>query len=116
MKYITILFALLGLYWTISSLTQQGIPLLIIPGILCLFMSISLNISEFNRFSNKLLFPLLLYNLVLTFYQSYASLTVLSSRFITLEIGIFVLNFVFTLLLTYVLLQSFRKSNRIDIS
>ena len=116
-KSITILFAIIGIYWIVSSLTQQGSPLLFIPGILSLIVACSqLPItSKINQYAEKLFLPVLLYNLVLTFYQVYFSSFALLSRIIGIELGIFILNLIFTLSLIYLLLQTLRRA-RIDIS
>ena len=117
-KSITVLFAIIGIYWIVSSLTQQGAPLLFIPGILSLIVACSqlpITSTKINKYTKKLFLPVLLYNLVLTSYQVYFSFFALSSRIIGIELGIFILNLIFTLSLIYLLLQTLRRA-RIDIS
>ena len=117
-KSITVLFAIIGIYWIVSSLTQQGSPLLFIPGILSLFVACSqlpITSTKINQYAEKLFFPVLLYNLVLTSYQVYFSSFALLSRILGIELGIFILNLIFTLSLIYLLLQTSRNA-RVDIS
>ena len=71
--------------------------------------------TKINKYTKKLFLPVLLYNLVLTSYQVYFSFFALSSRIIGIELGIFILNLIFTLSLIYLLLQTLRRA-RIDIS
>ena len=117
-KSITVLFAIIGIYWIVSSLIQQGSPLLFIPGILSLIVACSqlpITSTKINQYAKKLFLPVLLYNLVLTSSQVYFSSIALLSRLIGIELGIFILNLIFTLSLIYILLQTLRRE-RLDIS
>ena len=111
-KSFTILFAILGIYWIVASLLQQGSTLLFIPGILSLIVIIP---TLSDKYTKKLLLPTLSYNLILTSYQVYYSSSVLLSRLIVIEIAIFVFNLILTISILYVILQTLR-STKIDIS
>ena len=111
-KSFTILFGIIGIYWILSSVLQQGSFLLLIPGILSLALVIPI-IS--NQYAKNLVLPTLLYNLVLTSYQVYSSSSILLSRFIGIEIFIFLFNLILTLSIIYLIFQTLRSMN-IDIS
>ena len=93
-KSFTILFGIIGIYWILSSILQQGSFLLLIPGILSLVLILPI---KSNRYIENLIFPTLLYNLVLTSYQTYSSSSILLSRLIGIEIFIFLFNLILTL-------------------
>ena len=111
-KSFTILFGILGVYWILSSILQQGSFLLLIPGILSLVLILPI---KSNRYIENLIFPTLLYNLVLTSYQTYSSSSILLSRLIGIEIFIFLFNLILTLCIIYLIFQTLRSMN-IDIS
>ena len=111
-KSFTILFGILGVYWILSSILQQGSFLLLIPGILSLVLIIPI---KSNRYIENLIFPTLLYNLVLTSYQTYSSSSILLSRLIGIEIFLFLFNLILTLCIIYLIFQTLRSMN-IDIS
>ena len=67
-KSFTILFGIIGIYWILSSVLQQGSFLLLIPGILSLALIIPI---KSNRYAENLVLPTLLYNLILTSYQNF---------------------------------------------
>ena len=115
-KYYVIILSLLGIYWIVSAILQHGPVLLIIPGMVSLLTVISLNFSSLSRYSDKLFLPTLLYNLVLTIYQSYSSFSVLTTRFLILEIGILIINLIFSIILFFMVLQVLRKNPVADIS
>ena len=75
-KSFTILFGIIGIYWILSSVLQQGSFLLLIPGILSLALIIPI---KSNRYAENLVLPTLLYNLILTSYQVYLSSSILLS-------------------------------------
>ena len=111
-KSFTILFGIIGIYWILSSALQQGSPLLLIPGILSLVLAIPI---KSNRYRENLVLPTLIYNLVLTSYQTYSSSSILLSRLIGIEIFIFLFNIILTLFIIYLIFQTLRNLN-IDIS
>ena len=111
-KSFTILFGIIGIYWIISALLQQGSFLLLIPGILSLVLAIPI---KSNRYRENLVLPTLIYNLVLTSYQAYSSSSILLSRLIGIEIFIFLFNIILTLFIIYLIFQTLRNLN-IDIS
>ena len=111
-KSFTILFGIIGIYWILSSILQQGSFLLLIPGILSLVLILPI---KSNRYIENLIFPTLLYNLVLTSYQTYSSSSILLSRLIGIEIFIFLFNLILTLCIIYLIFQTLRSMN-IDIS
>ena len=111
-KSFTILFGIIGIYWILSSILQQGSFLLLIPGILSLVLILPI---KSNRYIENLIFPTLLYNLVLTSYQTYSSSSILLSRLIGVEIFIFLFNLILTLCIIYLIFQTLRSMN-IDIS
>ena len=111
-KSFTILFGIIGIYWILSSILQQGSFLLLIPGILSLVLILPI---KSNRYIENLIFPTLLYNLVLTSYQVYLSSSILLSRLIGIEIFIFLFNLILTLSIIYLIFQTLRSMN-IDIS
>ena len=111
-KSFTILFGIIGIYWILSSILQQGCFLLLIPGILSLVLILPI---KSNRYIENLIFPTLLYNLVLTSYQTYSSSSILLSRLIGVEIFIFLFNLILTLFIIYLIFQTLRNMN-IDIS
>ena len=111
-KSFTILFGILGVYWILSSILQQGSFLLLIPGILSLVLILPI---KSTRYIENLILPTLLYNLVLTSYQTYSSSSILLSRLIGVEIFIFLFNLILTLYIIYLIFQTLRSMN-IDIS
>ena len=111
-KSFTILFGIIGIYWILSSVLQQGSFLLLIPGILSLVLAIPI---KSNRYRENLVLPTLIYNLVLTSYQAYSSSSILLSRLIGIEIFIFLFNIILTLFIIYLIFQTLRNLN-IDIS
>ena len=111
-KSFTILFGIIGIYCILSSILQQGSFLLLIPGILSLVLILPI---KSNRYIENLIFPTLLYNLVLTSYQTYSSSSILLSRLIGIEIFIFLFNLILTLCIIYLIFQTLRSMN-IDIS
>ena len=111
-KSFTILFGIIGIYWILSSVLQQGSFLLLIPGILSLALVIPI---KSNRYAENLVLPTLLYNLILTSYQVYLSSSILFSRLIGIEIFIFLFNLILTLSIIYLIFQTLRSMN-IDIS
>ena len=111
-KSFTILFGIIGIYWILSSILQQGSFLLLIPGMLSLVLILPI---KSNRYIENLIFPTLLYNLVLTSYQTYSSSSILLSRLIGIEIFIFLFNLILTLCIIYLIFQTLRSMN-IDIS
>ncbi len=111
-KSFTILFGIIGIYWILSSILQQGSFLLLIPGILSLVLILPI---KSNRYIENLILPTLLYNLVLTSYQTYSSSSILLSRLIGIEIFIFLFNLILTLCIIYLIFQTLRSMN-IDIS
>ena len=92
-KSFTILFGIIGIYWILSSVLQQGSFLLLIPGILSLALIIPI---KSNRYAENLVLPTLLYNLILTSYQVYLSSSILLSRLIGIEIFIFLFKLILT--------------------
>ena len=111
-KSFTILFGIIGIYWILSSVLQQGSFLLLIPGILSLALIIPI---KSNRYAENLVLPTLLYNLILTSYQVYLSSSILLSRLIGIEIFKFLFNLILTLSIIYLIFQTLRSMN-IDIS
>ena len=111
-KSFSILFGIIGIYWIVSAILQQGSFLLLVPGILSLALAIPM---KPNRYLENLVLPTLLYNLILTSYQVYSSSSILLSRLIGIEIFIFLFNLILTLSIIYLIFQTLRSMN-IDIS
>lgn len=110
-KFTSIFLAFLGIYWLVSFL-QQGSFWSLTPALISFLTSFLLLSNYSSNLLDKLLISSLVYNLILTSYQVYASASVLLFRPIPIEFFIVGLNVLFSILLLFLLRRLFlNKSN-----